>query len=376
MHEPGTFVDGTVTSPKPQALPVADSLAPLVQGTDYDEVLEWNPGTGEYQPAANLVPGQAYWLHTLRPTDLVLTPPAQHAITYSYNGDGLRVAKTVQGVTTRYLHDGLEVLGEINGVGTLIQSYVHGPRLDEVLASREASTGKTLNPLIDPLGSVIALVDESQTVQATFTYYAFGSLLEKTGSSDTSFRFTGRDWDAESGLYHLRARGYDARVGRFLQQDPWPRTPADPRLIALRYLAGLTAARHPVPGAARGALPAKHTTALSIAQTGFLLNPLGLNAYPYVTNNPLRWLDPFGLEGSANTPGDNGDKGYYASEDGGFGEGHPGSGGDYGGEGGGFGGGPGGHAGGGDYGGGGGGFGEGHPGSGGGYSGGGGGFGV
>ncbi|MBI2870833.1 MAG: hypothetical protein HYY14_03895 [Candidatus Omnitrophica bacterium] len=59
---------------------------------------------------------------------------------------------------------------------------------------------------------------------STFSDAAFGSLLEKTGSADTSFRFTSRDWDAESGLYHLRARGYDARVGRFLQQDPWPRT--------------------------------------------------------------------------------------------------------------------------------------------------------
>ncbi|MBI2870832.1 MAG: RHS repeat-associated core domain-containing protein [Candidatus Omnitrophica bacterium] len=151
--------------------------------------------------------------------------------------------------------------------------------------------------MTDPLGSVIALVDESQTVQATFTYYAFGSLLEKTGSADTSFRFTGRDWDLESGLYHLRARGYDARVGRFLQQDPWPRTPGDPRMIGLRYLAGLAQARHPVPGTSHLLLPASLPLVNVHMQRAFLQRPLGLNSYPLVYNNPLNAVDPLGTNG-------------------------------------------------------------------------------
>jgi RHS repeat-associated protein len=32
--------------------------------------------------------------------------------------------------------------------------------------------------------------------------------------------FTGREYDPETGLYHYRARGYDASTGRFLQRDP------------------------------------------------------------------------------------------------------------------------------------------------------------
>jgi RHS repeat-associated protein len=34
------------------------------------------------------------------------------------------------------------------------------------------------------------------------------------------FLFTGREWDAESGLYHYRARTYDPQTGRFNQRDP------------------------------------------------------------------------------------------------------------------------------------------------------------
>ena len=33
-------------------------------------------------------------------------------------------------------------------------------------------------------------------------------------------QFTGRQFDEESGMYHYRARSYDAEAGRFLQQDP------------------------------------------------------------------------------------------------------------------------------------------------------------
>ncbi len=34
------------------------------------------------------------------------------------------------------------------------------------------------------------------------------------------FRYTGREYDAESGLYYYRARYYDPALGRFLSEDP------------------------------------------------------------------------------------------------------------------------------------------------------------
>src|SRR5947209_3411731 len=39
-------------------------------------------------------------------------------------------------------------------------------------------------------------------------------------SSDLNpFRYTGRDYDSEAGLYYYRARYYDQTVGRFLSED-------------------------------------------------------------------------------------------------------------------------------------------------------------
>ena len=34
------------------------------------------------------------------------------------------------------------------------------------------------------------------------------------------YAFTGREWDAESGLYYYRARYYDPKIGRFMSEDP------------------------------------------------------------------------------------------------------------------------------------------------------------
>ena len=140
------------------------------------------------------------------------------------------MAKSVQGAVTRCLYDGLEVLAELNATGAVTTSYVHGPGIDELLAVHDHAGGQTLYPLTDHLGSMVALTDAAGQVQATFAYAAFGATRSKSGSADTRFRFTGREEDAESGLYHYRARAYDPAAGRFLQPDPWPRTPADPRV--------------------------------------------------------------------------------------------------------------------------------------------------
>ena len=116
-----------IGSPRSEPLSAAQALAPLVQGVDYDSVMELDPSTGGYRSAAAVRPGIAYWLHTLRPAVLTIPAAASHAVTYAYDGDGRRVSKTVNGVTTRFLYDGLEILAELDASGSsVLTSYVHG----------------------------------------------------------------------------------------------------------------------------------------------------------------------------------------------------------------------------------------------------------
>ena len=107
-----------------------------------------------------------------------------------------------------------------DGDGDLIERFLHGPAIDQVLA-QEDSAGQVLWPLGDNLGSVRDIVDSSGTVVTHITYDAYGQVTSES-NPQINFRFgyTGRERDGESGLYYYRDRYYDAAVGQFLSEDP------------------------------------------------------------------------------------------------------------------------------------------------------------
>jgi RHS repeat-associated protein len=74
--------------------------------------------------------------------------------------------------------------------------------------------------LTDHLGTVRDLVNNNGGVVNHFTYDSFGKVLSASGTVDTRYKFTGREFDQETGLYYYRARYFDANVGRFIGQDP------------------------------------------------------------------------------------------------------------------------------------------------------------
>jgi len=56
--------------------------------------------------------------------------------------------------------------------------------------------------------------------QDTLSVYVSWQMNDIIGTDENPHQFTGRQYDAESGLYHYRARAYSADIGRFMQQDP------------------------------------------------------------------------------------------------------------------------------------------------------------
>ena len=67
------------------------------------------------------------------------------------------------------------------------------------------------------------MIDSTGAEVASFEYDGFGNILSAAGDRpDISgrFAFTGREWDAETGLYYYRARYYDPELGRFISRDP------------------------------------------------------------------------------------------------------------------------------------------------------------
>ena len=77
----------------------------------------------------------------------------------------------------------------------------------------------------DPLGSTSALLDASGVVTDTVSYWPYGEVRSRTGSSPTKFLFVGTLGyfaDALTRLY-VRARHYLATTARWMTVDPlWP----------------------------------------------------------------------------------------------------------------------------------------------------------
>ncbi len=68
---------------------------------------------------------------------------------------------------------------------------------------------------------MLRLTDESQAQVAEYYYTAYGEIWEQTGTfaETNKYRFTGEQFDEETGFYYLRARYYDPTIGRFMTRD-------------------------------------------------------------------------------------------------------------------------------------------------------------
>jgi len=135
--------------------------------------------------------------------------------TYAYNGDGLRMSKTVSGTSSQFLWD------VVGGLPLLIKdgstAYVYGPG---GLPLEQINTSTALWLHYDQLGSTRLITDSTGASQASYTFGAYGNLLASSGSVANALRFAGQYLDSESGLYYLRTRYYEPGTGQFLTSDP------------------------------------------------------------------------------------------------------------------------------------------------------------
>ena len=141
------------------------------------------------------------------------------SVSYTYNADGTRIGKTVNGRTKNYLWDGGKLLSQTSGSDTQVFLY-HG---DSRIALE--FMGQLYYYLYNLQGDVVGLVDKTGTTMVTYTYDVWGKPESTTGPMATTlgvanpFRYRGYYYDTESGFYYLQSRYYDPEVGRFLNAD-------------------------------------------------------------------------------------------------------------------------------------------------------------
>jgi RHS repeat-associated protein len=152
---------------------------------------------------------------------------------------------------TDYYYDGWRVIEERSVGDATVTQYVYGGYIDEVLVRDNDTSGDSVtNGKGDirlwyhqnTLASVFALTTSAGTIAEGYQYDAYGKIIIfEPGSNGVvdfggddivssgrgasplgTYSYTGRRWDAESGLVYYRYRTYDPGAGRFLGRDPMP----------------------------------------------------------------------------------------------------------------------------------------------------------
>jgi RHS repeat-associated protein len=160
---------------------------------------------------------------------------------FAYDTVGRRSRRIINGQSHTFQYDGRNVVNENTSAGMTF--YLGGLGLDEVWVRREDDLTDFI--IADPLGSTVALLTPTGTVNSDLTYEPFGNTARAGAPSNNPVGFTGREDDG-TGLFHYRARYYHPGLARYISEDP------------LRFRDGM-------------------------------------NPYTYVRNNPANARDPLGL---------------------------------------------------------------------------------
>jgi len=146
---------------------------------------------------------------------LVSASTRKQTVRYKYDALGRRIQRIVGNgrENTKFVYDGQDVVMDDNS-GTLTK-YQNGLGIDNKL--KLSSNGVSKYFIADHLGSTNALTDTSGAILEQTAYDSFGNA---TNQLSTRYAFTGREYDDFTGLHYYRARFYDARLGRFISEDP------------------------------------------------------------------------------------------------------------------------------------------------------------
>jgi len=165
--------------------------------------------------------------------------------TYDFSGNLIQQADTgpTLNLTQTFVLDSLTNVAYVNRSDGDQYLVLSGQSIDQHDAAMHAS-GQIEYGLTDAVNSTIATVDQTGAVKGRFLYEPFG---QTTASGSTfPFQYTGREPVSSNGLDYYRARFYSTSAGRFISEDP----------IGFRG---------------------------------------GINAYSYVTDDPVSFTDPTGL---------------------------------------------------------------------------------
>ena len=152
-------------------------------------------------------------------------------VTHQYDALGRRVARTASGSTTVFVQvDQQTICDYASGAAPASSTYryLYGSYIDEPIVRIATSNSEMTWYHRNQQYSIVACTDSTGAATERYAYTAYGlpTITDGSGTVRTSstignrYTYTGREWDGVLGLYHYRARTYEATVGRFCSRDP------------------------------------------------------------------------------------------------------------------------------------------------------------
>jgi RHS repeat-associated protein len=169
-------------------------------------------------------------------------------VTYTYDGDGHRVEKS-NGKLYWY-GTGSDPLMETDLSGNLTDEYIFfgGKRI-----ARRDSSSNVVYYAADHLGTSRVVASSAGAIVDQSDFYPFGGERVLSASSGNTYKFTSKERDSESNLDNFGARYDSSILGRFMSSDPK-------------------------------------------AASAHMVDPQSWNRYAYTLNNPMKYVDPNGLD--------------------------------------------------------------------------------
>ncbi|MBU1019771.1 MAG: hypothetical protein KJ847_01040, partial [Firmicutes bacterium] len=146
-------------------------------------------------------------------------------IEYTYNEQGIRTMKDVDGVITTYHLKGSNVIAETKNSNTTFFIY---NEQDQLIGFEYGN--KQYFYVRDLQGNIKEVIDNAGTIMVSYKYDAWGNWINKASASNGTslgdtlvavnpFIYKGYYYDAETDWYYLKSRYYSPLLSRFINMD-------------------------------------------------------------------------------------------------------------------------------------------------------------
>ena len=243
----------------------------LLGDKDYSYLYDKN---GNRIRKTNLATGEVteyHWSYENQLIKIVVKPSlqgeARKTAEFVYDPFGRKIQVNDNGVITRYVYDRGNIFLEFDARNIFRARYIYGQQMDSILKVERDKSPYTDSSLLrqeyyyhrDHLGNVTEITNAKGEVIQSYVYDAYGKvkiydkknrLIEKSGATyfKNPFTYASKEDHLEWGLLHMKNRWYDSATGTFISKDPIGLASGDD------------------------------------------------NLYRYASNNPVNFVDPYGLD--------------------------------------------------------------------------------